>query len=154
MTYGNIIQVTADAAFRALGGEKHSGSWYVRSDETIAVANLQKSQYSVCYYLNIGFWFPEIEDVQFPKSEKCHCVGRAGLLDQAKRFDLDRMLDLEAPMSDERRVQLIDDFVNEVVSPVFDMCRTVDGLKKLIAEGEPLQYFLVRAAAVDLLGLS
>ncbi len=54
MSVRNSIQTTFDEFGKTAGGSKKSGSWYRRSPETIVVLNLQKSQYALRYYVNLG----------------------------------------------------------------------------------------------------
>ena len=52
----DVARRTVDDAARLAGMTRRSGSWYLQRGEVVAVLNLQRSQYSPLYYLNLGWW--------------------------------------------------------------------------------------------------
>jgi len=69
----NEVQVEFDAFGKAAEMTKHSGSWYRTGDDVITVLNLQKSQYSLRYYVNVGWWLRALGDAKFPKENELQC---------------------------------------------------------------------------------
>lgn len=94
MSERDEVQVLVDEFCKSRGYSKRSGSWYRRQDETIAVVNLQRSQHSHAYYLNVALWLIALGDAAAPKEHTCHVRTRADrLVDDGEL--LGRALDLE-----------------------------------------------------------
>ena len=97
------------AAFcKGEGMARRSSSWYRRtSDEVIQVLNLQRSQFSPRYYVNLGFWLLGLGDNEFPKEFECHVRIRLDAFLRERGDALTGLLDLDAPVPEsERRAQL------------------------------------------------
>lgn len=130
MTDRNVIQTTFDEFGKKSGSVKRSGSWYRRGPETIFVLNLQKSQYSIRYYVNIGLWLLELGDVQAPKANHCHVQTRlASIVPESLERHVDELFDLAAPADDiERRSEILD-LLNTELLPLMDGAGTLEGLR-------------------------
>jgi len=76
----NVIQTTFDGFMKGAGFSKHSGSWYRDTDDVITVAELQKSQYGLQYYVNIALWLRPLGEAKTPKEQACHVRSRLSLL--------------------------------------------------------------------------
>jgi hypothetical protein len=72
----NVVQTSFDEFGKASFGAKKSGSWYRRSDETIVVLNLQKSNYGPSYYVNVAIWLLAAGPADAPKPSHCHVQTR------------------------------------------------------------------------------
>jgi len=93
----NIIQTTFDDFAKESGFSKKSGSRYLRNDETLVVLNLQKSQYGLQYYVNIGLWLLALRAAEYPKEHHCPIRTRlTRLVPTATEARLALLLDLEA----------------------------------------------------------
>ncbi len=104
MSEHNVIQMTFDEFGKASGGSKKSGSWYLRSPETIVVVNLQKSQYAVRYYVNVALWLLAAGPAEAPKTPQCHVQTRLdGLVPPALEERLTALLDLGSPIDEKAR---------------------------------------------------
>jgi hypothetical protein len=53
-----------------------SQSLYLDGDDTIIVINLQKSNWSKLYYINMGIWLKAFGEGLFPKFNHCHLYYR------------------------------------------------------------------------------
>jgi hypothetical protein len=62
---------TLHASLKLAGFKKRSLSWYLDGKDTIVVVNLQRSDWSKFYYINIGIWLKALGDELFPKHNKC-----------------------------------------------------------------------------------
>jgi hypothetical protein len=105
MTERNVIQRAFDEFGRAAGFEKKSGSWYGRSEEVIAVSNLQKSQYRPRYYFNQGFWLRQLDEEPYPKPNRCQVQLRLEGLLPAAEERINELFGLDREMSDEQRMR-------------------------------------------------
>lgn len=77
MSYPTAVQRVFDEFCRDAGFTKKSGTWYRRGDEIITMLTLQKSNYSVRYYVNVDLWFAAIDPATFPKHHHGHVNSRA-----------------------------------------------------------------------------
>src|SRR5690349_18200872 len=104
MSERNVIQTTFDGFGKESGCAKKSGSWYRRSDETIVVLNLQKSNYGTAYYVNVALWLLALGEVDAPKENKCHVRTRLDdLVPSGTQGRLTELLDLETPIDEATR---------------------------------------------------
>lgn len=125
----NVIQSTLDEFGMSLGAHKKAGSWYLLGADTVAVVNLQRSNYSRRYFINFGLWFIGIGPPSMPKPTACHLQTRVeSIVDEVTRLQLERLLDLETELPDaERREELL--AVLQVhVHPILDAAQTLEGL--------------------------
>lgn len=136
MSERNAVQQAHDGWGRASGFEKKSGSWYLMTDEVISVSNLQKSQYSVRYYLNQAFWLRQLgEEERYPKDNKGHIRLRVGSLLGEDSARLDQLLDMEIPMADDDRIAELTAILDGKLVPVIERGRSLAGLRALLDEG-------------------
>jgi hypothetical protein len=152
MSERNVIQMTFDEFGRASGGSKKSGSWYVRSPETIVVLNLQKSNYSVSYFVNVAVWLNALGDADAPKENKCPVRTRLNeLLPDSLDQRVDKLLDLDYPMDDESRRGELGSLLQEHLLPVVKAAASLEGL--MAGAGRHLvERSLVTGSAQRLLG--
>jgi hypothetical protein len=65
-------------------GFKRSGmTWRRQQSESLAVLNVQKSNWGPEYYVNVGVFFSELDNVSNPKEYECHVRGRVEPVDPA-----------------------------------------------------------------------
>jgi len=55
---------------------KKGQSWYLDGKDVLIVINLQKSDWSELYYINIGFWLKGLGRAAFPEFYDCHLYCR------------------------------------------------------------------------------
>ena len=129
MSTRNVIQTTFDEFAKARGGTKKSGTWYLTGPDTVAVVNLQKSQYGPRYYVNVALWFLGIEASASPKPSHCHVQTRLeSLVEDEERLRVEELLDLEVDVGDDqRRCGLLAVFGTQL-GPILDASQTLVGL--------------------------
>jgi hypothetical protein len=152
MSKRNAVHQAYDRFGSEAGFEKKSGSWFRTSSDVIEICNLQKSQYSPKYYLNVSFWLRELGDERYPKAHQSHIVARAESLVPSIESRLEELLDLEYAISDEVRIFELVALLNENLLPIFERAKTMSGLRSLAAEGT-FRASGVRGAAQRVLGL-
>src|SRR5690606_32295526 len=95
------VQQLIDGFARSHGYSKRSGSWFRRQDETIAVLDLQRSDFAHTYYVNVALWLLPLGDVRAPQEHTCHVRTRADrLVDDVLAGALGRALDMRQPVDD------------------------------------------------------
>jgi hypothetical protein len=126
----NVIQMTFDEFGKAASCEKKSGSWYRRSAETIFVLNLQKSQYGLQYYINVGLWLLALEPAEAPKEHHCPIRTRLdNLVSPAEQARLTTLLDLETLIDEGTRREELLAVLQSILLPTMDACSTLAGLR-------------------------
>jgi hypothetical protein len=127
VTSPNVIKVRIDKCASEVGFIRQSGAWYLRQAETIAVIDLQKSDFGQRYYINIALWLLPLGDTRYPKEWTCHIRTRADALFPEREETLKLALDLDSPMTDAERVSELVNVLNMLL-PMFRSCATIDGL--------------------------
>jgi hypothetical protein len=146
----NAIQRAIDEFAQAGGMVKQSGSWYLTRDEVTVLVNLQKSQYSSSYYLNVGFWFAALAENRFPKEQECHVRVLAELLIPAIAAELKELLDLQTSVPDADRQRRLQAVLSSELLPVLELGSSLKGVRDLRGRGS-LQAAAVRGPALPLL---
>ena len=90
----NLVK-TLHVPLKTAGFKKRSLSWYLNGKDTIVVVNLQRSDWSKLYYINIGIWLKALGDELFPKHYKCHMYWRVERLYPNERELIITSCDLE-----------------------------------------------------------
>jgi hypothetical protein len=86
---------TLHTSLKTAGFKKRSLSWYLNGKDIIVVVNLQRSDWSKFYYINIGIWLKALGDESFPKHYKCHMNWRVERLFPNERELIIATCDLE-----------------------------------------------------------
>lgn len=143
----NIVQEAFDGFVLDHGYSKRSGSWYRTQRETVAVMNLQRSNYSPRYFINVALWLSVFGPEPYPKEHVCHIRTRLErLFDDAAQ--LEAALDLDRTVEDGQRVSTISAAL-AVADDLLSACSSQDGCR--VSPGNVLvERSLVRAIAVPL----
>lgn len=76
MSERDQVQEIVDRFCKEHGFARKSGSYFRRQDETIAVIDLQRSEYAHAYYVNVALWLLALGDATAPKEHTCHVRTR------------------------------------------------------------------------------
>lgn len=126
----DVIQTAFDEFMKAEGFRKQSGSWHRSTSDVVTVANLQRSQYSPRYYVNIGLWLRELGDAVAPKENKCHVGIRIGqLLGAQDDAQVNSLLDLETEMPDDQRRGALLAMFGVVLRPALEAGESMETLR-------------------------
>lgn len=151
MTTQNILRATFDDFAKAAGFTKKSGTWCRRQHETIAVLELQKSQYGSQYYVNVALWLLEIGEASCPKEHACHLRSRLTQLLPNHEDQLKVVLDLDdLTLAENVRQEMFKALLNDQLLPLIERCSTLDGIRALAAT-DHLGSFLITGSAQRLL---
>ncbi|WDF76661.1 DUF4304 domain-containing protein [Mucilaginibacter sp. KACC 22773] len=123
-----------DAELKKLGFQRKSGSWYLNEKEVIKVVNLQKSNYSDLYYVNIGAYFKEIDGKEnFPKEQQCHIRTRLNSWIVNSQVDYNYLFDLDTLNITEQEFRLqIKKCVSDNIIPQLEAIDTKERILKII----------------------
>lgn len=151
MSARNVLQAAFDDFARAAGFTKRSGIWCRRQRETIAVLELQKSQYGPQYFVNVALWLLALGNAECPREHACHLRSRLTRLlpEDEDRLKVVLNLDDSTLTEDHRRATLLE-ILDERLLPLLDSCATLDGIRSLEATGL-LNSFLIAGSALRVL---
>jgi len=122
-----VIQQAISDTLSDEGFARSGDNWTRSLDETVQLVNLQRSQWSDAYYLNLAVWVKQLGDP--PKKLKenlCHIRQRLG------GAQLEKALDSEATLDDEKRANAITIALNRRALPFFESCSTIHAIKALL----------------------
>ncbi len=150
-----IDSKTLKKAFHAelskVGCIRKGSTWYLRNDEIISMVNIQKSNYSSLYFLNLGFWLRDEEGSLYPPEEDWHVRTRAEVLWRTDDANIADLLNLDVPYeNDAARLDEIRCFVRETIAPFLVKGATLVGLKSLLSNPSK---FLIRRDVWRILGI-
>lgn len=147
MSTRNVLHMTFDDFAKSAGFTKKSGIWCRRQRETIAVLELQKSQYGSQYYVNVALWLLELGEASCPKEQACHLRSRLTQLLPDPDDQLKVVLDLDdLTLAENDRRATFEALLNDQLLPLIDRCSTLDGVRALAATGH-LDSFLITGSA-------
>lgn len=147
----NPVKAAFNQALKEADFHKKSGTWYLEKEEVVLVANLQKSQWGLQYYLNLGIWLKRLGEKKFPKEHECHIRLRAESLPAIEDDFINQALDLEnTTLKPEERYERISAFMRIAVSPFFARCGSVSGINEDFQQGH-LSNAMIRMDAKELL---
>lgn len=135
------------ASFRRTGQ-----SWYLQGKDINGVVNLQKSNYSELYFVNVDFWLNSLGEFSLPFKEMPHLHYRAEGL-----FPDQRELILLACSLEDSNLQLLSQFVvflAEQLVPFVVACQDENYVRTLLANGRLEDGPVTYKARVHLLGKS
>lgn len=136
MSQRNVLQTTFDEFAKEAGFTKRSGAWCRHQHESVAVIELQKSQYGPQYFVNVALWLLELGDVQCPKEHACHLRTRLTRLLPERKDELNALLDLDdASMTESHRRESLEQLLRDRLLPLLDTCSTLDGIRSLKSTG-------------------
>lgn len=143
----DIVRQGIEDVLRARGYSKRSGSWYRTQRETVAVIDLQRSNYSPAYYLNVALWLLALGREAYPKEHHCHVRTRIDeLVDDAEMVA--SALDPASTIDPDRRTGILTHAVM-LADDLLAACATLEGCRS--DQGRRLiDRCLIRANAVPL----
>lgn len=149
MSISVTIKKAITAELRPLGFIRKGSTWRLRKKDVIAVLNLQKSNYDYTYYLNVGFWLQQFEEMKDPRPELCHVCTRAECLCPERSAYIDNLfMNFESCDDANDRVADIRRCLHESIAPILVECTTIPKLIQLVAHNRDL---LVRRDAWNVL---
>lgn len=131
-------------------GFKRNKDWYFKNNELTIVINIQKSNYGMHYFLNIGVWFNEISDeFEFPKEFKCHLRFRSEDLFSNIPEELSPINILNLEKEDKNRIEKVEKFLKEYFCPALRVFMDITSICKMYNEGK-LSYALIKKEVIEI----
>ena len=111
---------------KAAGFRKVGATWRRTTDESLVLLNIQGSQWSRSFYVNLGAYYRALGDLDRPPEYQCHVRARLSQLvpDLRRLADL---LDFETPVPNAERSTELVELVQEHALRWLDCVATVAG---------------------------
>jgi len=135
---------TFAAPLEKAGFVKRGQTWYLDGKDVLIAINLQKSNWSELYYVNIGFWLKGLGEATFPEFYDCHLHYRIHDF-----FPEKSDLIFASCSLDESTLEKLDEFsrfMEDELIPFLKECTDVQKLRELMALGK-LDKGLIRKEA-------
>ena len=116
------------------GFESAFGGWFRESKECILFLELQRSNYSPLYYLNIKIYIQGCQGRTFFKSKEL--LKNTGNVLSSYPVDYQPIFDLESPIDDNLRSSRLENFFCNFLCPFTEKALTRQGLKELVQNRE------------------
>ena len=146
------LQQALAPSLKARGFQKSGTTWRRASPDAVAVVNIQGSQWSPMFYLNLGVYFRALGDRDKPCSHHCHVRTRlSDLVPDAGR--LGELLDLVRLMPDDARFQAIEKLVLDFALPWLDKLSSVHEARAFCVAPDFRSYWLIGIEPQQFLGL-
>ena len=113
--------VLKEAGFR-----KKSGTWWKHTQGFTQVINIQGSQFSNRFFLNLGVYLHALGEQEWPAEYDCHI--RARLSNIAEHEQVNMLLNYDECLSEGERVK-IRKFVMAIGIPWLEQCSSYEGAK-------------------------
>jgi len=135
---------TVAATLSALGFQKHGASFVIQEAEVGCIVGLQKSRFSVGYYLNAGFLIrslhPDLSSCDFADGDvRTRMTANVG--SDAELFEFEKI-------EHEQLKSIITDFVRTLVVPSL----SVAGLRRIV-QSQPVLLYQTTVVAKRALGI-
>ena len=125
---------TLYAPLKTAGFKKRSLSWYLDGKDTVVIVNLQRSNWSKDYYINIGIWLKALGNEAFPKHYKCPMDWRVEELFPEERELIITSCDLEKSNFD--LLKMLTMFFQESLIPFLLECGEEEKIKNQLLNGK------------------
>ncbi|MBI2612074.1 DUF4304 domain-containing protein [Candidatus Gottesmanbacteria bacterium] len=132
MTKNDLVKVIDDY-LTPVGFIRKDKTWYKETPETIVMFTIDKSQYSILYYVSVHFFLKEVSSEKFPKFWKSHSYFRA---EDYMEEDTKNYLDLENDLDDKIRKVKIKQLLEKSLS-ILKLFETKEGIKKTLSLYNP-----------------
>ncbi len=115
--------------------KKKGSSWYRATDWSVAVVNLQKSNWGAQYYVNLGVSLTAFGGDRFPKEHHCHVRTRLDAL-RGDNEGIKLALDLEQSLTPDERNEILTSALIQYALPLLDQCATCGGFEQALKSGQ------------------
>jgi len=126
-----ILQGFLKPVLKDAGYKKKGATWHCQDEEFVRVLNIQGSQWSTSFYLNLGIYIRALGDESTPTEYKCHIRQRIdGIVpDRAEAF---RLLDFNEAIDPIEREKGIKEIVSDYGLKWLKEKSSIEGLKQYL----------------------
>ncbi len=130
------------------GYQKRSGGWNRSSADLLQIVNLQKSNFGMQYYVNLGFMPLDMLDdssCSIKENQAELRVRMTSIMDE-NNDGIDAIFNLDINYEKEDRVKDIECAIEQLVSTFLDKLRTISDLKIAHSKGELKKFLITKEA--------
>jgi hypothetical protein len=121
---------------KQLGFRKRGGTWHRSNSDTIHLVNIQGSQWSKVFYVNLGVYYTALGTEERPAEYDCHvCTRLSQLVPEIRR--LAHLLDLHSKEFSQADGDELLALLLKHGMPWLEQCSTRDGLLEAAAAKHP-----------------
>jgi hypothetical protein len=113
-------------ALKSHGFRKKGGTWWRQLDNFIQIINIQGSQWSKRFYLNLGVYIKELGDKEWPAEYDCHVRVRLSSITESTLVN--DLLNYEEDLEGKKREEISEIVVKEGI-PWLDRCSSIEGAR-------------------------
>lgn len=121
---------------KLLGFRKRGGTWHRAIGDVIQVVNLQGSQWSTVFFVNLGIYFTALGTEERPTEYRCHVRTRLSQL-VPDIHHLAQLLDLHTKNFDQAGGDELTDLLLRYGIPWLEQCSTREGVRKAATAKHP-----------------
>jgi len=129
------FKVRFSESSRANGFDKAFGGWFKESSECIVVLDLQKSNFSDRYDLNIKIFVQGMFGNQY-KQNKDLVKREIGNVFIREPKEYEDVFDFNLPFEDSKRIERLNDFFTEFLIPFTRLALSKSGIMSLAEKGK------------------
>jgi hypothetical protein len=121
------LEIILKPVLKEFGFRKKGGTWWRQLDCFIQVVNIQGSQFSKRFYLNLGVYIKELGDVEWPAEYDCHIRVRLNSI--ADNAIVNSLLDFENTNVDDEERRSIATILRKSGISWLNKCSSFEGAK-------------------------
>jgi len=131
------LQELFDNVLSPAGFRRRRDTWYKTNDDTIALVNLQKSQWGGQYYVNVALYIRDLGKAVSPAEYQSHIRTRLASIAGSEASAIEEALDLErTALAAEERRSVLARALSAIAVPFLSERSTLSRLRDLNARGE------------------
>ncbi|HEY4307744.1 MAG TPA: DUF4304 domain-containing protein [Gemmatimonadaceae bacterium] len=113
------------------GFRRRRDTWYSTNEDTITLVNIQKSQWSGQYYVNLGVYLRDLGKATSPLEYQAHIRARLDVIALSDGIDLTRALDLEASWVTQERRKCLEEALTMIAVPFLSARNVLPRLREM-----------------------
>ncbi len=133
---------------KPLGFKQKADTWYRENEQVVQVLNIDKADFTKCYYVNIALWLKALGPLPIPKEHLCHVRDRwEEVMPQIDRKYLEKLLDLnDTSIGEHERAVELSRLLQTYIIPFFLQMDSLSAIQQAYqTKSLPLRMIVVKA---------
>ncbi len=143
----NVFKNLFDEIAQSNGFEKAFNMWFKEQNESLVSIDLQRSNFSALYYVNINIYIQGVWGKNFKKSKDLKFGSGGAVIFRQTPKEYDEALNLENSFTDLKRRELLQKMFSDFIIPFVEKTSTKEGIRKTYTDNS---YFLLPAVRQEL----
>ena len=124
-----FLQSVLKPIFKDVGYKKKGPTWHFIDDDFVRVFNLQGSQWSTSFYLNLGIYVRSLGPLERPNEYDCHLRERVDAI-VPDSIDVHDIIDFTNDIEESVRIEQLTKITKEYVLPWLESKSNFEGFRK------------------------